>query len=166
MSGTAKQMEMIAAHLRQESTLALATVDEHGEPCIAPLFYLSGPALSLYWLSSPSSLHSRNIERAPCASATVYRNAEKWKDIRGVQMRGSVTVVTEPARRKALIKLYCERFQLGSIFRLAIGRSRLYEFRPTFIRYLDNSKRFGYTFEVTIDAGDLQQSGLSSLSGP
>lgn len=163
MSGTAKQMEMIAAHLRQESTLALATVDEHGEPCIAPLFYLSGPDLSLYWLSSPSSQHSRNLERAPKVSATVYRHAETWKEIRGVQMRGSVAVIPDTARRKALIKLYCERFQLGSIFRLAIGRSRLYEFRPTFIRYLDNSKRFGYTFEVTLGAADLEQPGLSAL---
>lgn len=163
MSGTAKQMKMIAALLRQESTLALATVDEHGEPCIAPLFYIAGVDLSMFWLSSPSSLHSRNLERARCASATVYRHAEKWKDIRGVQMRGSIAVVTEPARRKALIKLYCERFQLGSVFRLAIGRSRLYEFRPTSIRYLDNSKRFGYTFEVTIGADDPEQSGLSAL---
>ena len=163
MSGTAKQKEMIAALLRQETTLALATADAQAEPCIAPLFYIAGPDLSLYWLSSPSSLHSRNLERAPCASATVYRHAEKWKDIRGVQMRGPVTVITDTARRKALIKLYCERFQLGSVFRLAMGRCNLYEFRPTFIRYLDNSKRFGYTFEVTLDAGDLKQSGLSAL---
>jgi uncharacterized protein YhbP (UPF0306 family) len=162
MSGTAKQMEMIAALLRQESTLALATVDSHGEPCIAPLFYIAGADLSLFWLSSPSSLHSRNLERAPQVSATVFRHAEKWKDIRGVQMRGAGTVITDTARRKALIKLYCERFQLGSVFRLAIGRSRLYEFRPTFIRYLDNSKRFGYTFEVTIGADDLQQPELSA----
>jgi hypothetical protein len=163
MSGTAKQMEMIASLLRQETTLALATADELGQPCVAPLFYLAGPDLSLYWLSSPSSLHSRNLERAPQASATVYRHAATWKEIRGVQMRGSVAVVTDPARRKALIKLYCEKFQLGSVFRLAIGRSRLYAFRPAFFRYLDNSKRFGYTFEVTIDAVDLEQSRLAAL---
>ncbi|MDR3775527.1 MAG: pyridoxamine 5'-phosphate oxidase family protein [Terracidiphilus sp.] len=163
MSGTAKQMEMIAALLRQETTLALATADAHGDPCIAPLFYLAGADLSLYWLSSPSSLHSRNLEREPNAAATVYRHAEKWKDICGVQIRGSVTVITDPSRRKALIKLYCERFQLSSIFRLAIGRSRLYEFSPAFFRYLDNSKRFGYTFEVTLDADNPEQSGLPVL---
>jgi uncharacterized protein YhbP (UPF0306 family) len=163
MSGTAKQMERISALLRQEATLALATVDEQGIPSIAPLFYLADEDLALYWLSSPSSLHSRNLERAPQASATVYRHAETWKEIRGVQMRGSVAVVADSARRNALIKLYCEKFLLGSFFRLAIARSRLYEFRPTFFRYLDNSKRFGYTFEVTIDAGDLEQSSLASL---
>jgi uncharacterized protein YhbP (UPF0306 family) len=163
MSGTAKQKEMIAALLRQETTLALATADAQAEPCIAPLFYIAGPDLSLYWLSSPSSLHSRNLERAPCASATVYRHAEKWKDIRGVQMRGPVTVITDTARRKAMIKLYCERFQLGSVFRLAIGGCNLYEFRPTFFRYLDNSKRFGYTFEVTLGADDPERIGLTAL---
>jgi uncharacterized protein YhbP (UPF0306 family) len=162
MSGTAKQMKMIAVLLRQETTLALATADELGQPCVAPLFYLSDDDLRLYWLSSPSSMHSRNLERAPQASATVYRHAETWKEIRGVQMRGSVAVITDSQRRKALIKLYCEKFQLGSIFRLAIGRSRLYAFRPAFCRYLDNSKRFGYTFEVAIDAGELESSSLAS----
>ncbi len=121
MIGTVKQFETIAALLREENTLALATVDERGEPCIAPLFYLAGPDLSLFWLSSRKSLHSRNLIRSPRASATVYRHAETWKAIRGVQMRGSVAVVTDPARRKALIKLYCKRFELGTVFRLAIA---------------------------------------------
>ena len=160
MSGTAKQMELIAALLRQESTLALATTDELGEPCVAPLFYLASEDLALYWLSSASCLHSRNLERAPQASTAVYRHADQWEAIRGVQMRGSVAVVTGTARRNDLLKLYCERFQLGSVFRLAIGRSRLYEFRPTFFRYLDNSKRFGYTFEVTLEADNLEWSEL------
>jgi uncharacterized protein YhbP (UPF0306 family) len=154
MSGTAKQRAMIAALLREESTLALATVDERGAPSIAPLFYLAGEELSLFWLSSANSQHSRNLERTHRAAATVYRHAEKWKDICGVQMRGSVTVVAEAGRRKALIKQYCERFQLSAMFRVAIGRSRLYEFRPDFFRYLDNSKRFGYSFEFTLEAGD------------
>jgi uncharacterized protein YhbP (UPF0306 family) len=143
---------MITDLLRQESTLALATSDEQGEPCIAPLFYLAGPDLSLFWLSSPNSRHSLNLIRTPRAAATVYRHAEQWREICGVQMRGTVTVIEEPSRRKALIKQYCERFQLGTIFHLAIGRSGLYAFRPDFCRYLDNSKRFGYRFEVTLEA--------------
>jgi len=150
MTGTAKQLDTIAALLREETTLALATADERGEPCIAPLFYLAGPALSLFWLSSRKSLHSRNLIRSPRASATVYHSAERWKQIRGVQMRGSVAVVTDPARRKALVKLYCERFQLGTLLRLAIGQCDLYEFRPDFFRYIDNTEHFGYKFEVSL----------------
>jgi hypothetical protein len=158
MSSTARQLETIAELLRQESTLALATIDDQGEPCIAPLFYLADQALSLFWLSSPSSRHSLNLARTPRAAATVYRHAEQWRAICGVQMRGAVTVIDEPSRRKALIRQYCERFQLGTVFHLAIGRSGLYEFRPDFFRYLDNSKRLGYRFEVSLGANSPGQS--------
>ena len=147
-----KQLRIIAALLRSENTLALATVDERGEPSVAPLFYLVDEKLSLYWLSSPRSLHSRNLKRSPRASAVVFRHAESWKGIRGVQMRGTVTVITEKLRRAASIEAYCERFHLGAAFRLAISRCKLYELRPDFFRYIDNSRFFGYKFEVTISA--------------
>jgi hypothetical protein len=47
---------------------------------------------------------------------------------------------------------------LGTVFHLAIGRSGLYEFRPDFFRYLDNSKRLGYRFEVSLGANSPGQS--------
>jgi len=144
-----KQPETLTAFLRQENTLALATFDEQGEASVAPLFYIVDEQLSIFWLSSPSSLHSRNIERTPRAAATVYRQTESWKDICGVQMRGFAETVTEPSRRAALVKIYRERFQLGAVFLPAISQCSLYEFRPDFFRYIDNSLGFGYKFELT-----------------
>jgi uncharacterized protein YhbP (UPF0306 family) len=163
MSDRSKQLKRIAALLRGESTLVLATVDERGEPCVAPLFYIVGDQLSLFWFSSPLSLHSRNLKRAPRASAAVFRHAESWKGIRGVQLRGSVTVITENMRRRALMKMYCKRFQLGAAFRLAIGRCKLYELRPDFLRYIDNSKGFGYKFDLTLAAGSSGRSSVAAL---
>jgi uncharacterized protein YhbP (UPF0306 family) len=142
------QLKTIAAFLREESTVALATVDEQGEPCVASLFYIVDGDLNMYWLSSAASMHSRNLGRNPTASATVYRHTENWKEICGVQMRGRVEVVSEAERRSCLLKVYCERFNLGDVLRLAIGRSTLFQFRPKWFRYIDNSKRFGYKFEV------------------
>jgi uncharacterized protein YhbP (UPF0306 family) len=143
------QLETIAALLRNESTVALGTVDERGEPCVAALFYIVDDDLNLYWLSSANSAHSRNLGKNPTASATVYRHTENWKEICGVQMRGRVEAISNRERRSALLKIYCERFNLGRVLRLAIGRSTLYQFRPEWFRYIDNSKRFGYRFEVT-----------------
>lgn len=148
MSDRLKQLRTISALLRGESTLALSTVDEQGEPSLAPLFYIVDDDLSLFWFSSSRSRHSRNLERAPRASAAVFRHSENWKGIRGVQMRGSVTAVADKSRRAALIEAYCERFNLGAAFQLAICRCKLYEFRPDFFRYIDNSMGFGYKFEV------------------
>lgn len=148
MSDRAKRLEQIATLLREESTLALATADEHGEACIAPLFYICDENLCLYWLSPADSLHGENLKRTPRAAATVYRHAESWKDIRGVQIRGNVSTITETSQRRALIKTYCERFQLGPVFALAISQSMLYVLRPDFFRYIDNSRAFKHKFEI------------------
>jgi uncharacterized protein YhbP (UPF0306 family) len=151
MGDRRKELETIAALLREESTLALATTDEQGQPCVAPLFYIADEELTLFWLSSRTSLHSRNLKRAPMAAAAIYRHTENWKEIRGVQLRGPVTVVTGKERRRALIAAYCERFQLGVLFKTAISRCSLYALRPVFFRYIDNSRVFGHKFEIALE---------------
>jgi uncharacterized protein YhbP (UPF0306 family) len=144
-----EQYQSIAALLSAHSTMALATTDESGEPCVAPLFYIPDQELNLYWLSSAKSQHSRNLRLNPEASATVYRQTEKWQEICGLQMRGGVEIVTEREQRNVLVKSYCQRFSLGSVLRLAIRHSTLYVFRPRWFRYIDNTRRFGYRFELT-----------------
>jgi uncharacterized protein YhbP (UPF0306 family) len=157
MSGAERELELIANLLQEESTLALATEDEHGEPCVAPLFYIADEDLTLYWLSSSTSLHSLNLARSSKASATVYTHAQTWKEIRGLQMRGQVSSITQRAQRRALIGQYRQRFQLGVLFRMAISQCTLYSFRPEYFRYLDNSRRFGYRFELSPDKSDLER---------
>jgi uncharacterized protein YhbP (UPF0306 family) len=150
MKTARKQLELMAALLGEETTLSLATTGEGGQACVAPLFYIVDEELSLYWLSSESSLHSLNLAAAPRAAATVYRSVESWRQIRGVQLRGAVSKVTEPERRNALVKAYCERFKLGRVPRLALRRSALYCLKPEFFRYIDNARGFGYKFELTL----------------
>ena len=149
MRGARKQLELVAALLGEETTLSLATIGEDGHACVAPLFYIVDENLSLYWLSSEGSLHSLNQARTPRAAATVYRSVESWRKIRGVQLSGSTSKVTEPKRRNMLIKSYCERFKLGRVPRLALRLSTLYSFQPGFFRYIDNARGFGYKFELT-----------------
>jgi hypothetical protein len=154
MEDAQKQLELIAALLDEETTLALATADEDGEPAVAPLFYIVDDELSLYWLSSESSLHSLNLKRTSRAAATVYRSARSWRQIRGVQMRGTVSRIDDPKRRAKLVKAYCERFKLGTVFRLAMRQSALYALRPEFFRFIDNARGFGAKFELTRGAED------------
>jgi uncharacterized protein YhbP (UPF0306 family) len=156
----AEQRDALRAFLSRENTLALATVNERGEASIAPLFYLVDQRLSLFWLSSPSSLHSQNLKREPRAAATVYRHTDKWKDVRGLQMRGVVTVVTDRRRRRLLIKKYSERFKLGTLFLPSILQCRLYEYQPDFFRFIDNAKGFGFKFEFAPAASDRARTEL------
>lgn len=148
MKDGAKQLERIAVLLREQSTLALATRDDSGQACIAPLFYICDDDLSLYWLSAEASQHSRNLNHSPDAAITIHTQTANWREICGVQMRGSVTAISDRKRRQAMIKAYCQRFELSSIFRMAISRCTLFVFRPAFIRYIDNSQRFGKRIEL------------------
>jgi len=149
MEGKLTPLELIDRLISSQSTLALATSDDGGAPHVAPLFYLAQPDLCLYWLSSASSRHSRNLAKNPAAAVTVYRPTEEWRQICGVQMRGTVHVISERAQRGPILSLYVERFHLGGVLRAAMARSRLYRFQPSWVRYLDNSRRFGYKFECS-----------------
>jgi hypothetical protein len=144
-----EQLKLVAALLAEETTLALATGGEGGLAAVTPLFYIADEELTLYWLSSEASPHSQNLKNEPRAAVTVYRKAESWRQIRGLQMRGLVSKVASPERRRALLKTYCERFKLGRVFRVAIRQNVLYEFHPNFIRYIDNAKGFGCKLELT-----------------
>ncbi|MGD0548562.1 MAG: pyridoxamine 5'-phosphate oxidase family protein [Terracidiphilus sp.] len=148
MEATRKQIKLVAKLLREETTLSLASIGADGAPSAAPLFYIVDEDLSLYWLSSEGSQHSRNLLGRADAAATIHCNAKSWQEIRGVQMRGEVSKVTDPQRRTRIVKAYGERFKLGRVFRLAIRGSALYVLQPNFFRYIDNSNGFGGNFEL------------------
>jgi uncharacterized protein YhbP (UPF0306 family) len=143
-----KDVERIVQLVKSESTLALSTCAADGSPRSAPLFFLSDDELRLYWFSSSSSEHSRNLKKNPSAAVTIYRSTEKWREIRGVQMRGTVSLVSDPIRRAPLAREYAERFHLGMVLRAAMSRSSLFVFQPSWVRYIDNRKRLGYRFET------------------
>ena len=143
------RLGQVAELLRSESTLALSTASD-GAPRSTPLFYIADDALRLYWFSSASSEHSRTLRQNPEAAIAVYRPTADWRRIQGVQMRGRASAVAERERRSEIAAAYCERFGLGPVFKTAMARSRLYVFEPHWIRYVDNSKRFGYRFEIRL----------------
>jgi uncharacterized protein YhbP (UPF0306 family) len=148
MNKTDKQLDRIAQLLREQTTLSLASTDEDGLPCVAPLFYIVDEGLNLYWLSSESSQHSRNLRQRPQVAATVYCAVESWRQIRGVQMRGAVSVVAEPRLRAAITERYVARFKLGRVLKLAVRQSILHVLQPEFFRFLDNSRGFRSKIEL------------------
>jgi uncharacterized protein YhbP (UPF0306 family) len=143
------ELEMVERFLRSQSTLTLATTAPDGSPHAAALFYLLHENLRLYWFSSASSGHSRNLER-DAAAVSVHRHTDEWRKIRGVQMRGTAAKVKGRAARRAIAGLYMKRFRLGRLWEAGIARSTLYCFQPDWVRYIDNSKGFGYKFELAL----------------
>jgi len=136
--------------LESQSTMTLATVDDHGQPYATPLFYFPRPDLTLCWLSSAESRHSVNLRSRPRASVAVYASVNRWEKIRGVQMEGAVQEILDAVERRATLSAYRRRFRLGTVLSLAIAKATLYSFRPSWIRYLDNARGFGYKVELNL----------------
>ena len=89
MARSEPSLETAVELVRAASTLSLSTCDGDGAPCAAPLFYLLSPAaapdagdLRLYWLSSASARHSRNLRRDPRAAVATWHATERWQEIR------------------------------------------------------------------------------------
>jgi uncharacterized protein YhbP (UPF0306 family) len=135
--------------LQSESTLVLSTKNAEGAVHSTPLFYLAAENLDLMWLSSADSRHSASVRVEPNVSIAVFRPTFEWRKIAGVQMHGSCSIV-ENAERAPILDAYCSKFQLGTVLSLAVSRSIVYRFRPQWIRYIDNQKRFGYKFELVL----------------
>lgn len=142
------ELETIRAFLASQSSLALATVNANGHPEIAPLFYVSDEALNLYWLSSPTSRHSLNLMAHGWVAAAIYPAVWQWAEIRGLQIEGAASTVTEEEARAEILRLYRRKFDLPVVFEGQIAASTLYVLRPKWMRWLDNGVRFGHKAEL------------------
>ncbi len=81
---------------------------------------------------------------------TIFHETDEWRQIRGVQMTGSVRVVPADGRRAEMTRLFRERFALGPEFDGALAGHNLYCFTPVWVRWIDNSRGFGFRQETTL----------------
>jgi len=142
--------------LTSQSTMALATAgEEDGRPQVAPLFFASDEALNLYWISSPDSRHSVNIADWNDASAAIYAHTWDWVGIKGVQVSGDAMAVRDDDERRRALELYRAKFPfVNDRFMDLIEASVFYVLRPTWLRWLDNERRFGYKQEFRLSQGE------------
>ncbi len=139
--------EEIAAYLDRHTVMTLATTDDEGPHAVSLMYAREG--FTLYWLSDPKVRHSRHIEPLTTVSVTVAGQYDDFKEIQGLQMKGSAgKVLNEEEEKRAfdLLKIrypFLKAFGLGSLAR-HLGAADIYAFRPTAITFIDNTRRFGF----------------------
>lgn len=129
------------------STLTLATTGNDGEPHAAPVYFAVNAELNFYFFSDPDSQHAQDIIHNPRAAAALYPACFDWRDIRGIQMRGLVRLVNNPAEWESAWNLYQLKFPFVSALREIVARNQLYSFSPDWIRLLDNRRGLGFKQE-------------------
>lgn len=140
----------VAAFLMSCTTASLATVDEHREAHACNVWYAGTPDLRVYFVSSPASAHATHIAQNPAVALTVYAHVSVPADIHGLQMHGRCVVVEDEGARREAMAVYAARYPAiaaNEIFLKRIVAERFYCVTPSWWRWIDNRRGFGFRVE-------------------
>jgi len=152
--------DAVLKYLREHNTATISTLGEDG-PWATALFYVSD-GLTLYFLSDPKTLHCRNITANPIVAATINEDYRDWREIKGIQLKGTAAIVTGGREKAKAFGLYTKKFPFVSEFfsspakitQAMLGKltsTAFYKLVPQKVLFLDNQLGFGHREEVRIE---------------
>ncbi len=154
--------DRVRTFLAEHNCMTLATVGPDGAPQAAAVFYAADEELNLYFLSSPTSRHSRNLAQQPTVAATIQADGQAWQAIRGLQIEGVAHQVENVRELAHAARVYVGRFEFlrgvldatdadgPAVLRGPVASSRFYVLRPTWLRLIDNTQGFGHKEELAL----------------
>ncbi|MBB6428368.1 pyridoxamine 5'-phosphate oxidase family protein [Algisphaera agarilytica] len=147
-----QEIELFLATCR---TASLATFGSDGQPHAANLQYAHDANWCLHWISSTDSKHSQHLIENPRAAVTIYAHQDVPELIHGLQIHGTVDLAIShgQAEWNHVWELYTGKFEFVNSMpqlRSAAEQQSFYRFRPTWLRWIDNRKGFGWKVEKTL----------------
>jgi len=136
----------VAACLAQHHVMTLATQGGDG-PWAAAVFYVADGD-DLFFLSSPTTRHMRDLALEPRCAATIHSETHDWLAIQGLQIEGRVSELQGDDRQHAR-RRYAERFPFvrpagaPDAIVAALARVRWYRLRIARLHFIDNRRAFG-----------------------
>jgi uncharacterized protein YhbP (UPF0306 family) len=102
-------MELTKQHildfLSQHHLMAIATSGEH--PWIAYVYYSFDSTLTIYFLSSPKTLHARHIAKNPHVALMIADSNQKVSDLKkGVQIYGVAEQISDAQKIKHALSMW------------------------------------------------------------
>lgn len=141
---------MIHSFLMTSKTATLATVAADGSPCACNVQYAVDEQLRLYFVSSDKSLHSRNILHDGRVALTVYAHDDRAQNIHGVQLRGHAEALEKADDCNLAWDVYIAKYEFAAAlpkFREILEKETFYRVTPSWLRWIDNRKSFGWKLE-------------------
>ncbi len=141
------------------ATLTLATSHDN-KPWAATVFFVADKRFNLYFVSDHRTQHGHDIKANDQVAATIDPDCDNWHDVRGLQVRGRISVVDGVERAKALL-LYLTKFpQIDALFAspaneheetiaTRLKAANIYKITPEMIRVIDNEQGFGHREEFS-----------------
>ncbi len=153
--------------LSEQATMTIATSDGSG-PWAAPVYYVN-TGYDIYFFSSPTSRHILESQASKQAAAAIFVESRKWREIRGVQISGTIQPLSPGLEAAKAVAEYEKKFSF--IREFFEGKRTLdlkafsekfdvsfYRFTLDKIYYLDNRVDFSFRAEVPIIRSGPQRS--------
>jgi uncharacterized protein YhbP (UPF0306 family) len=138
-------------YLRQHQVMTLAV--RSGDNIWAAAVFYVNLNFDFIFLSAGHTRHAQYLAVNPWAAATIQEDYAEWQAIKGLQLEGTVQVLSGADRREA-IKLYGEKYpfigQASGTMAAALNNVNWYRLVPTRLYYIDNSQGFGHREEVPL----------------
>ncbi len=147
----------ILDYLQSHNTMTLATCA--GEvPWAATVFYASDD-LRLYFFSAPDSRHCQNLAANSHVAVTIQEDYEDWREIKGIQLEGSVLLVDGVLEKAKAMAVYARKYPdviklftnpASGVFYKAFLKVKFYCVIPDRVLYIDNEQGFGKRQELAV----------------
>ncbi|THV31313.1 pyridoxamine 5'-phosphate oxidase family protein [Glycomyces paridis] len=101
LASQARLEELARAIVDANKYMTLATADDDGSPWATPVFFTPDGYSELYWVSSPTARHSRNLASRDTVAIVVFGSHAPIGKAGAVYMRGTADEVPRPELPKA-----------------------------------------------------------------
>jgi len=157
----AGELRKLAQELISRQTTMTISTSQGNTPWAAPV-YFAERKFHFYFFSDPSSRHIRETLESGKAAAAIFHQASTWKEIRGIQMSGSIKQVLPGLDAVRAVRVYLRKFPFTRDFfepSLRVDLEsfiqkfhvRLYVFLPTLVYYQDNRIRFSFREMIRLE---------------
>lgn len=149
--------EKVLDYLDAHHAMTIASQGEEGV-WAAAVFYVND-GLRLYFLSAPTTRHSRNIAHDARIAITIQEDCADWPEIKGIQAEGRAVEIGGAEENRAR-ELYGQKYpvvgkvaQAPAFIVKALAKVRWYRFEPESLYFIDNSAGFGQ--RAAVDCSEL-----------
>ena len=148
-----KLRDKVLAYLQSCNVLTLATNGEDG-PWAAAVFYVNND-FNLFFLSDPATRHIQNISVNPQVAATIQKDYNDWKKIKGIQLEGEVQKLSGAKKADAIMRYLLKFPVIGKETPIEIGQAMskvdFYTLIPSAVYFIDNSCGLGHREKVNLN---------------
>lgn len=106
-----KLRKLIEDYLKEAKLMQVATSKDN-HPWVCSVYFAYDSSLNLYWISLPSTRHSKEIKNNNRVAGTIVLQHTPGDDVRGLQFEGTAKEIVNKKEIKLAMQYYAKRYKM------------------------------------------------------